>query len=78
MELPVNMANHMADFATQLFGHLSDQMNVAGIGEVSCNARTIADTAQQCGFLTLLSSVNSACSFLPVSTSVECCWMHML
>lgn len=46
-ELPVNMANHMANFTSQLFSHLSDQMNVAGVQEVSCDARTIADTAHQ-------------------------------
>lgn len=70
MELPVNMANHIADFANQLFSHLSG-MNVAGVQEVSRNARTIADITQQCEFLALFSSISSACSFLPVSVSVN-------
>ena len=43
-ELPVNMADHMADFASQLFGHLSG-MNVPGVQKVSHDARPIADTA---------------------------------
>lgn len=46
-ELPVNMAIHMADFAKQLFGHLSG-INVAGVQGVRYNARAIADIAQQC------------------------------
>jgi len=49
MELPVNVANHMADFASQLFSHLSG-MNVAGVREVSRNATPL---------LTMLSSVHS-------------------
>jgi len=44
MELPVNMANHMADFASQLFSHLSG-VNVASVQEVSRDATPIADIA---------------------------------
>jgi len=43
-ELPVNMANHVADFASQLFRHLSG-MNVPGVQKVSYDARPNADTA---------------------------------